>query len=110
MVVSPNAASASRFTIEYSLRNTLVNPRFGMRRCRGIWPPSKPRSMREPLRERCPLWPRVDVLPIPDPMPRPTRFRFSDDFLGARTLDKFIGSTLSCAQVSKYQGFNVSWQ
>jgi hypothetical protein len=61
-----------------------------MRRCSGIWPPSKPRIMREPLRERCPLWPRVEVFPIPDPMPRPTRFRFSDDFFGARMLDKFM--------------------
>ena len=56
----------------------------------GIWPPSKPRIMREPLRERCPLWPRAEVLPIPDPMPRPTRLRFSDDFFGARMFDKFM--------------------
>src|SRR4029077_7206230 len=56
MVVSPRAANVSRFTIEYSLRKMLVKPRLGMRRCSGIWPPSKPRIMREPLRERCPLW------------------------------------------------------
>jgi hypothetical protein len=46
--------------------------------------------MREPLRERWPLCPRVDVFPMPDPMPRPTRFLFDDAFFGARILDKFI--------------------
>ena len=74
----------------YSLRKMLVKPRFGMRRCSGIWPPSNPRIMREPLRERCPLWPRVEVLPMPEPMPRPTRLRFSVAFFGARIFDKFI--------------------
>src|SRR5579863_5882990 len=73
-----------------SLRKMLVKPRFGIRRCSGIWPPSKPRIMRDPVRERCPLCPRVDVLPMPEPMPRPTRLRFSDAFFGARMLDKFM--------------------
>jgi hypothetical protein len=27
---------------------------------------------------------------MPDPMPRPTRFFFSDDFFGARIFDKFM--------------------
>src|SRR5438477_5935218 len=90
MVVSPSVASFSRFTMLYSLRKTLVNPRLGMRRWRGIWPPSKPRIMREPERERCPLCPRVEVLPMPLPMPRPTRLRFSDDFFGALMVDRFI--------------------
>jgi hypothetical protein len=35
-----------------SFRKMFVKPRFGRRRCNGIWPPSKPRIMREPLRER----------------------------------------------------------
>src|SRR5580658_6803658 len=73
-----------------SLRKILVKPRLGMRRCSGIWPPSKPRIMREPVRERCPLCPRVDVLPMPEPIPRPTRLRFSVAFFGARMFDKFI--------------------
>jgi hypothetical protein len=60
--------------------------------------------MREPLRERCPLWPRVEVFPMPDPMPRPTRLRFSDDFFGARMFDKFM-SVFSSFNVSKSQGF-----
>src|SRR5215470_9619988 len=95
IVVSPRFASDSRFTIEYSLRKMLLKPRFGMRRCSGIWPPSNPRNMREPLRERWPLCPRVEVLPMPDPIPRPTRFLLALAFFGARTLDKFI-KALSC--------------
>src|SRR5204862_5622539 len=94
IVVSPSAASFSRFTMQYSLRKMLVKPRLGMRRCKGIWPPSKPRIMREPLRERWPLWPRVEVLPMPDPMPRPTRFLPSDAFFGARIFERFIISQL----------------
>src|ERR1700740_1609651 len=86
----PSKASRSRLTILNSLRKMFVKPGFGMRRCSGIWPPSKPRIMREPVRERWPLCPRVEVLPMPEPMPRPTRLRFSDAFFGARMLDKFI--------------------
>src|SRR5437868_161457 len=90
MVASPSMANFSKLMMVYSVRNTLVNPRLGRRRCNGIWPPSKPRNIREPLRERWPLWPRVDVLPIPEPMPRPTRLRFSEAFFGALKFDKFI--------------------
>jgi len=57
MVSSPSATSLSRLTILNSLRKILVNPRLGMRRCSGIWPPSKPRIMREPLRERLAFMP-----------------------------------------------------
>src|SRR5215472_12044278 len=51
--------------------------------------------MRETLRERWPLCPRADVLPMPEPMPRPTRLRFSEDFFGARMLDRFMILILS---------------
>src|SRR5208282_2185823 len=68
----------------------LTKPRFGKRRCSGIWPPSNPRMLREPERERCPLCPRVDVLPIPEPIPRPTRLRFSFALAGLRIVDRFI--------------------
>src|SRR5439155_16222297 len=94
MVVSPSAARRSRLTMLNSLRKILVKPRLGMRRCSGIWPPSKPRIIREPVRERCPLCPRVDVLPMPDPIPRPTRLRFSVAFFGARIFDKFMARFL----------------
>src|SRR4051812_2802988 len=53
----------------------LLKPRFGSRRCSGIWPPSKP-LMRTPERAVWPLPPRPACLPLPEPMPRPTRMRF----------------------------------
>src|SRR5580700_9142191 len=107
MVVSPSAASFSRFTMLNSLRKMLVNPRLGMRRCSGIWPPSKPRIMREPLRERWPLCPRVDVLPMPEPMPRPTRFFPEFAFFGARIFDRFIIALRYCLHCRNIAG-NVS--
>src|SRR3954463_2937649 len=67
-----------RFT-SCSLRwNGLLKPRFGSRRCSGIWPPSKP-LMRTPERAVWPLPPRPPVLPLPEPMPRPMRVRFLRD-------------------------------
>src|ERR1041384_2192487 len=52
----------------------LLKPRFGMRMCSGIWPPSKPKT-ETPERLFWPFWPRPPVLPRPEPMPRPTRTR-----------------------------------
>src|SRR6476660_8267556 len=52
----------------------LLKPRFGKRRCSGIWPPSNP-LMATPVRAFWPLTPRPAVLPLPEPMPRPTRMR-----------------------------------
>src|SRR3954447_15975954 len=51
-----------------------VKPRFGRRRWSGIWPPSKP-LMETPVRDFWPFTPRPAVLPLPEPMPRPTRMR-----------------------------------
>src|SRR5688572_30382113 len=42
--------------------------------CSGIWPPSKPLTA-TPERLFWPFWPRPPVLPLPEPMPRPTRIR-----------------------------------
>src|ERR1700681_3192379 len=69
------ACSLPRFT-SLSLRAnlTFLKPRLGSRRCSGIWPPSKP-LMRTPERAVWPLPPRPPVLPLPEPMPRPIRFR-----------------------------------
>src|SRR5690606_24432136 len=53
----------------------LTKPRFGRRRCSGIWPPSKP-LMATPERDFWPLWPWPLVLPSPDPAPRPRRLGF----------------------------------
>src|SRR3954466_1514318 len=55
--------------------NGTLKPRFGRRRCSGIWPPSKP-LMRTPERAVWPLPPRPPVLPAPEPIPRPMRKRF----------------------------------
>src|SRR6476660_9843020 len=54
--------------------------------------------MREPERERCPLCPRVEVLPMPEPIPRPTRFLFEFAFLGARKLERFIAFPIGFRQ------------
>src|ERR1700733_388004 len=42
----------------------------------------------EPEREPWPLCPLVEVLPMPEPIPRPMRFLFSFAFLGARRLER----------------------
>src|SRR5262245_59688819 len=94
MVFSPKPARRSRFTIWYSVRKMLVKPRLGKRRCSGIWPPSKPRRRREPERDPCPLWPRVEVLPIPLPIPRPTRLRLAVAPFGGRSLERFVGTVV----------------
>src|SRR5262245_32031115 len=68
--------SCPRLIAAYSRRKIeLLNPRFGRRRCKGIWPPSKPRFCEVPAREPCPLLPRQAVLPCPEPGPRPTLLR-----------------------------------
>src|ERR1700722_14943185 len=64
----------SRLISANSTRKMLLKPRFGRRRWIGIWPPSKP-LMRTPERAVWPLPPRPAVLPLPEPMPRPTRMR-----------------------------------
>src|SRR5215472_9479600 len=92
MLVSPSSARRSRLKIRYSVRKMLVKPRLGRRRCKGICPPSKPRSRREPDREPWPLWPRVEVLPMPLPIPRPTRLRLAVAPLGGLNVDKLTGT------------------
>src|SRR5271170_4674600 len=84
------AAIRVKLMTVYSTRKMLVKPRLGRRRCSGIWPPSKPRMRLEPERDPWPLWPRVEVLPMPEPIPRPTRLRPVFAFLGARRLDRFF--------------------
>src|SRR4030042_822058 len=73
----------------------LLKPRFGRRRCNGIWPPSKP-LMRTPERAVWPLPPRPPVLPMPEPMPRPMRMRFlGEPALGAISLSFMALSLLA---------------
>ncbi len=59
----------------FLLEGPLKKPRLGTRRARGIWPPSKIGLSLNPWREAWPLCPLDEVLPWPDPIPRPTRFR-----------------------------------
>src|SRR5215472_8069668 len=75
VTVSPagKTFSSSTFTTEYETPNGLWKPRFGMRRCSGIWPPSNPRRREYPRRDFCPLLPAPAVLPSFEPIPRPTR-------------------------------------
>src|SRR3954470_14784995 len=40
----------------------------------GFWPPSRLTLRFEPEREPAPFWPRPEVLPKPEPSPRPIRF------------------------------------
>src|ERR1700729_4439855 len=79
-----------RLITEYSVRKILVKPRLGKRRCNGIWPPSNPRIMCDPERERFPLCPRAEVFPMPEPIPRPTRFLLLFACFGALKLERFF--------------------
>jgi hypothetical protein len=49
-----------------------VKPRLGIRKRKGVWPPSKPKRGFRPLRAFCPLCPRPAVFPLPDPIPLPS--------------------------------------
>ena len=68
----PAFSSLPRFTIANCFLKMLVKPRLGSRRCSGIWPPSKSALLAEAGAGALPLRPpRADVLPCPEPMPRP---------------------------------------
>mmetsp|Transcript_1607 Transcript_1607/g.3643 ORF Transcript_1607/g.3643 Transcript_1607/m.3643 type:complete len:239 (+) Transcript_1607:608-1324(+) len=51
----------------------LLKPRLGRVRRSGVCPPSKPSRSLLPARDFWPLCPRPDVLPLPEPRPRPLR-------------------------------------
>src|SRR3954463_13915349 len=54
----------------------MVGPRsLRIRMWIGFWPPSKFTRVLLPEREPAPFWPRPEVLPTPEPSPRPTRLR-----------------------------------
>src|SRR6202035_1019220 len=59
-----------------------------MRRCKGIWPPSKPGRCEYPLRDFCPLFPAPAVFGSFEPMPRPTRTLRWREPRGGRKFDK----------------------
>src|SRR6185369_1505234 len=82
-----------RFTSAKSFAKMLLKPRFGMRMWSGIWPPSNPFT-ETPERALAPFWPRPAVLPLPEPMPRPTRMRP----LRAPELSRMSLSFMSCTR------------
>src|ERR1019366_2168481 len=55
--------------------------------------PSKPRFWPNPVPARWPLWPRVEVFPWPEPMPRPMRLRAFFCPAGGLKLLRFISNT-----------------
>src|SRR5512147_999351 len=92
--VEERSAKLLMLTMAYSFRNGFVNPYFGTRRMRGIWPPSNPGPFPPPERANKPLCPLVAVFPWPEPGPRPIRLRFFlAPFAGAR-LCKFMMAAL----------------
>src|ERR1700733_10445623 len=94
-----------RLTSLYSSCVGGVKPRFGRRRCRGIWPPSKP-LMRTPERAVWPLPPRPACLPLPEPMPRPTRMRdFDDPGLSLISLSFMAASLLAVDDAHQMRDF-----
>ena len=80
---SKRASRSRRFTGWVLVRNFsngidffIVGPRsLRMRMWIGFWPPSKRTRFLAPEREPAPLWPRPEVLPVPEPSPRPIRLR-----------------------------------
>src|SRR5262245_28365085 len=90
-----------------ALRNGLLKPRLGSRRCSGIWPPSKPLTA-TPERAFCPLTPRPAVLPLPEPMPRPTRRRALRAPGRSASSESFIVQVLVCRYVIGTGGITKS--
>ena len=63
------------FSTWYSTRPRFLKPRFGRRRCIGIWPPSNHDGILPPVRAFWPLWPLPAVPPSPVAEPLPRRLR-----------------------------------
>src|SRR4051812_921519 len=70
-----------------------------MRRNSCVWPPSNIMAgFFAPALAHWPLWPRVDVLPMPEPTPRPTRF------FGVRFVTPWLTLVRSMLQSHSSQG------
>src|SRR5882724_10168580 len=93
-------ASWRRFTTWAVTLNGLVNPRLGSRRYIGIWPPSKPGLVEPPVRALWPLWPFPEVLPRPEPGPRPTRRRTGFEPGAGRRFEREIVGTLVSSAIT----------
>src|SRR4051812_30373234 len=79
-----------------------VKPRFGRRRCSGIWPPSNPRFWLKPVPACCPLDPRAEVFPCPEPIPRPMRLRAFTCPAGGCKLLRFISLFHHCQEMRDF--------
>src|ERR1700709_2194750 len=100
---SVSFCKTSRLTPTYSTRLGFLKPTLGTRRCNGIWPPSKPTLVDVPEREPAPLWPRVDVPPRPEPVPRPILFLFLvEPSAGLRLLKFMILNIFYCYQMINF--------
>src|SRR5256885_13763618 len=73
---SSNRFSRVRLRTAKRFRHLLWKPRnLGVRIVNRVWPPSNVFGRFTEVRAPWPFWPRVDVLPWPEPGPRPTRLR-----------------------------------
>src|SRR4051794_22665464 len=69
----------------------------------GFWPPSRLTLRFEPEREPAPFWPRPEVLPMPEPSPRPIRFlRWREPGFGFRLCSP-ISSVFVSSAIDPYQ-------
>src|SRR3954454_1291236 len=73
----------------------------------GFWPPSRLTLRFEPEREPAPFWPRPEVLPKPEPSPRPIRFlRWREPGFGFRLcspISSVFSSAIDLHQVSDFR-------
>src|SRR5690606_5137441 len=100
-VPGSNRFRASRLTMASSRRNgALLKPRLGSRRTSGVCPPSKAGPLAPPERAFCPLVPRPAVLPLPEPIPRPTRLESRRAPGAGRNSCSFISHFLHFNQVA----------
>src|SRR5687768_488637 len=75
----------------------------------GFWPPSKRARSLAPARAPAPLWPRPEVLPVPEPCPRPTRLRsFFDPGAGASVCSPILSRPEASRPASPRSGFRSS--
>src|SRR3984885_4331056 len=77
-----------------------------MRRCKGIWPPSKPGRCEYPLRDFWPLLPAPEVFPSFEPMPRPTRTLRWREPRGGFRLDKVTDMLASIPGYENLRSFH----
>src|SRR6478752_2677129 len=98
--------SCARLTAWFSTRNGLVNPRLGSRRYIGIWPPSKPGLVEPPVRALWPLCPLPEVLPRPEPGPRPTRLRAGEEPAAGRRDEREMRSAIVCYSENLKRGLH----